>query len=130
MNNLNVLRALFLFLCCASAFNLRSHDFPNLLSTPGTFPTNPNYGNVKYYSDSDCNDYTSGQSILLDTCLVSKSGAALMYTCSKDKPTHTRTFSNIFPLCRRWVSHFCYFLRHELHHGQWYRFLQRLLRCE
>jgi hypothetical protein len=97
MNNLNILRALFLFLCCASAFNLRSHDFANLLSTPGTFPTDPNYGTVKYYSDSDCNDYTSGQSILLDTCLASKSGVALMYTCGKYMLKQKKRFlRNIF----------------------------------
>jgi hypothetical protein len=66
-------------------FKSSEQDNIQLSATGGGFPTNPTYGVVNYYSDYKCSNPTKATSILLNTCLVAKSGAAFMSTCCKKK---------------------------------------------
>jgi hypothetical protein len=63
--------------------NSDTEFLPKLASVAGNFPFNPNYTNIKFYSDAGCEGMTYGQSVVLETCLVYGPSKSQMYTCGK-----------------------------------------------
>jgi hypothetical protein len=113
MNSIAVVFGLFVVTVYGIKYHLNPDTelLPRLASVAGDFPLNPNYTNIKFYSDSGCEDLTYGHSVVVETCLVYGPSKSQMYTCRKI--THLKLIFEIKLLClsRRWKCCFSNVLR-------------------
>jgi hypothetical protein len=64
--------------------SLRLRKFPSSVNSAATFPSDPSYGYIKYFTDNSCSYFSYIESVLLGTCLPEAGSSQFnVYTCRK-----------------------------------------------